>query len=252
MLKRLVLVLVLLFGFGAAPASAERLLMHYEATAYGFLPFGRAQLQVNIDGGRYQSAAVLRTSGLAALVARANLTASSFGQWGSDGAAPGRYSLDHQYRGHRVSAIEWRDGGVIQTADPPFPDRGDPAPTEAQQRAGRDPLAALLTMSAHTHAERCDGTVRVFDGLYVYDLSLSPAGEGTVELDEVRWRVVKCTLRQRRIAGYHQPSDLNKRMQPGEIWFATDTGAPFAVPVRVSTHLSLGPATVRLTGFSRN
>lgn len=249
---RVLLFVVLLLSLGATPAAAERFVMRYEANAYGVLPFGRAQVQLDLEGDRYQANASLQTRGLAALVARASLSARSAGKWSVSGAVPQRYTLDHQYRGRRLSSIEWSGDRVVQTADPAFTELGNPAPTEEQRRVGRDPLAALLTMASLSRAERCVGSLRVFDGLYVYDLHLSPAGEGSVAQGDVRWRVVKCALRQQRIAGYHQPSDLNKRMQPGEIWFAVDTGLPFAVPVRVTTHLSLGPATIRLTGFSRD
>jgi hypothetical protein len=253
MFRRTILLAALLLASLAAPASAQTFRMEYEAVAYGILPFGRASIDATVESGRYQASAFLRTTGLAALVARARAQATSRGRYGADvGMAPARYDLDHEHMGHRNSWVDWSGKTVALDSTPIFRDRGDPPANEAQKRAGRDPLSSLLTMGAHVaRTQRCDGVFRVFDGLYVYDISLRQIGEGRFERADIDWPVVRCGLLQRRVAGYGSPGDLAKTMQ-AELWFAIRPDAPFAIPVRVSQRLPLGVATVRLARFSED
>ena len=106
-------------------------------------------------------------------------------------------------------------------------------------------------MSAAARIAPCTGAFRVFDGLYVYDLTLSPAGEERMRWEGKEWLTVKCALRQQRIAGYSRPSDLAKSAPAGEIWFAIDADEPIAIPVRVASPLPLGMASIQLTRLVR-
>lgn len=246
--------LVLAFGVWCAAASAHAttLRMEYEGVAYGIFQFGRARIEVSVAPDRYDAAAAINTAGLAAIFASTRLGATSRGGFGAIGMAPSRYELDHRYRGvHRLSSVDWSGESVRVTAEPGFPFSPNPAPTEEQRRRGRDPLATILSMGAQVAREgRCGGVHRVFDGLYVYDLTLRDLGAGVYRLDEHEWPVLRCGLQQRRVAGYRRPQDLEKTLPEGEIWFAAPERGNVAMPVRFVSRLPLGEAVIRLTSIS--
>jgi hypothetical protein len=237
----------------AGPAFADRYRLEFDGGAYGVIPLGRATLDISVEDGRYRAAATIRSEGLAALFDRTDLSASADGTVAAGRVNWGRYGLDHSYaRKRRIVAIVNGGGGPEVLATPSFGFPGDPAPTPEQKRQGRDPLSAIVSMAVQVaETGRCDGTTRVFDGRYIYDLSLRREGEDRHRGGGYDGRVLKCKMRQVRIAGYRVPSDLKKRLPEGEIWFALDTGAAFAPPVRVSAPLPLGHATIRLAKMQK-
>jgi hypothetical protein len=232
------------------PAQAQSVRVEYEGVAYGVLPFGQASVEYRAADGAYEARAQIKTSGFAALFARALIDARSSGTLDGE-LRPALYRLDHHYLGvHRQVSVDWRADGVGAKAEPAYSYPGDPEPTQAQRREGRDPAATLLAMGAQiARTKSCDGRFRVFDGRYIYDLMLRAAGEGAYALGERRIPVVKCRLQQRRVAGYRRPEDLQKMLPEAEIWFAADM-APIALPVRVSSRLPLGVAVIKATAIA--
>jgi MoxR-like ATPase len=93
-------------------------------------------------------------------------------------------------------------------------------------------------------------TTKAQDGLYVYDMTMRSKGKGRYRRRGIDWPVVKCALRQQRVAGYRFRKDLEKKLPEAEIWFASPPGAPFAVLTRFSSRLPLGVATISLTSYT--
>ncbi|MDX2233400.1 MAG: hypothetical protein NW200_02765 [Hyphomonadaceae bacterium] len=237
-----------------APASAQTWVMRYEGVAYGVLEFGRARVEATVADGRYTARGELDTSALAALFAKAQARATAHGALTRADARPSTYDLLHVYRGvRRTWRVDWSTPKVEVKTSPDFPFTSEVPPTEAQRREGRDPLSTIIAMGrAVTDTGRCGGVFRVHDGLYVYDMTLRDIGAGRYRENDIDWPVVRCAIRQKRVAGYLRRADLDKELPEGEIWFATPPGAPFAVLARFSSRLPLGAATISLTQATRS
>jgi len=249
---RIGLIILLAWCAAVAPASAQRVRLEYRGVAYGVFEFGHARIDARVSPEAYDGAASINAVGLAALFGETRLSARVRGLHATEGLAPSFYELDHLYRGlQRNSSIDWTLPQVAVAATPNFPYPGDPAPSEVQRRDGRDPLSTILWMGVRFHRTRtCDGAFRIFDGRYVYDVTLTPGQEGRYRRGALDWPVTRCGLRQRRVAGYRRPEDLERRTPPGEIWFAVRPDLPFAVPARVSSALPLGVASINLISLT--
>lgn len=234
-------------------ANAQTIVAEYEGNAYGVVALGRARLETKITDGRYDAVGTMQTVGLAALFGRALITARADGRIGAGHVIAGHYALDHNYRNaRRIWDIDWTVAPVRVVSDPDIPYTGDIPPTEEQRRAGRDPVATLVAMSAHVaHTGRCDATFRVFDGLYVYDLTMRDKGAGRLRRGAIDLPVLRCRLTQKRIAGYTARSDLAKALPEAEISFAIDPALPIAIFTRFTSHLPLGAATISLARLER-
>ncbi len=252
MIRSLAAILALAWCACVAPASAQSVRLEYSGVAYGLVEFGRARIDARFGEEAYDGSASINAVGLAVLFGQTRLSARVRGVRAPEGFSPTFYELDHLYRGlQRNSSIDWLASQVTVRATPNFPYPGDPAPSEAQRREGRDPLSTLLSMGVYFHQTRaCDRTFRIFDGRYVYDVTLTQGEAGRYRRGAFDWPVTRCGLRQQRVAGYRHPEDLERRTPPGEIWFAVRPDVPFAVPVRVSSALPLGVASINLTAFT--
>lgn len=239
-------------ALAAAPtvAHAQRFTAEYDGAAYGVIALGKAEISAAASDDRYDATGKLHTVGLAVLFGKAAADATATGRLAGGAAAPSVYTLLHDYHGGiRHLRVEWGGPKVAIASDPPRNYVGEIPTTDAQQREGRDPLSTLVTLGAHVAATgRCAGAFRVFDGFYVYDLTMSDAGPpGRYRRGDIDLPVVRCTMRQQRVAGYARRADLAKELPPASIWFAILPGMPVAVLTRFSTGLPLGEATISLT-----
>jgi hypothetical protein len=100
-------------------------------------------------------------------------------------------------------------------------------------------------------SRRCEGSYPTFDGRFHYRLELSGGDIDDYEGGGYEGEVLKCTLAYVAVSGYN-PRDAGRRRIPeGQIWFALMPDSTFAPPVRISTPLSAGGATIRLASFRR-
>jgi hypothetical protein len=245
---RILLILALLFS---ASAHAETMTVRYEGVAYGVLTFGRARLEASRESGRYEAAGQLETAGLAALFTTASARAKAHGIVGDGRVKPLGYELHHVHRGAvRDWLIDWTGDPVRVRSVPDIPYQGEAPVSEAQRRAGADPISTLVSMGAQVaHSGSCAGTFRIFDGLYVYDMMLREKTPGRYRRGSIDLPVVRCAIRQKRVAGYTYRADLEKELPEAEIWFAQPPGAPFGVMVRFASRLPLGLAVISMTDF---
>ncbi len=235
------------------PARAETLTLLYDGEAYRVIALGDAFLSVRLYAGAYTAEGQIRSAGLAALFADTDLTARASGRRQNQGVSPETYDLDHSYAGSTRKIQVRKDAtGVVVRAHPAFGYEGDPAPSEAHKRVGRDPLSTMISMGLDVAATRaCPPSQRVFDGRYVYDVSFDRARIGHVSGHAYQGPVLSCRMRQTRIAGYRTRSDLLKRLPDGEITFALDAHPYFAPPCKVAAATPIGRATIRLRRIIR-
>jgi hypothetical protein len=248
-----------LFAFAAlllfaTPASADRFALTYDGFGLGFVPVGGVEVDADVTDESYDISASLQSRGILNLFERTNIQASSSGLIDSSGVRWRQYNLDHHYsRKRRVIAMTADgDGVIISQIEPIYRTWGDPAATEEQRRASRDPLSNVVAMAIDVgRSRRCEGTYPTFDGRFHYLLQLSGGDIDDYEGGGYEGDVLKCSLAYIAVSGFNQRDQGRRRIPEGQIWFALMPDTTFAPPVRISTPLSAGGATIRLASFRR-
>jgi hypothetical protein len=238
----------------ATPASADRFALTYEGFGLGFVPVGGVSVDADVDEESYDISASIESRGILNLFERTNIQANSSGIINAGAVRWRRYTLDHHYsRKRRVISMSADTQGAITSAiEPIYRTWGDPAATEGQRRASRDPLSNVVAMSIDIgRSRRCEGTYPTFDGRFHYLLQLSEGDIDAYEGGGFEGDVLKCSLAYIAVSGFNPRDQGRRRIPEGQIWFALMPDSTFAPPVRISTPLSAGGATIRLASFRR-
>lgn len=238
----------------ASPAAADRFSLTYDGVGLGFVPLGGVTVDADVSEDTYEISATLRSRGLLNLFERTNLRATSSGVISGGTVHWQRYDLDHRYsRKHRVIAMSaGADGSVTTAIEPNYRLWGDPATSDEQRRRSRDPLSSMVAMAIDVgQTRRCSGVYPTFDGRFHYLLELSDGDIDRFHSAGYEGEVLKCTLGYIAVAGFERRDAGRRRIPEGEVWFALMPDTRFAPPVRISTPLSAGGATIRLASFNR-
>jgi Protein of unknown function (DUF3108) len=238
----------------ATPASADRFALTYNGYGLGFVPVGGVTVDADVSEDSYEISATLQSRGIFNLFERTNIQANSSGLIQDGFVRWQRYALDHHYSRKRRTINMQADaaGAISSQIEPIYRTWGDPAATEEQRRSSRDPLSNVVAMAIDVgRSRRCEGTYPTFDGRFHYLLQLTGGDIDTYEGGSYEGDVLKCSLAYIAVSGFN-PRDAGRRRIPeGQIWFALMPDSTFAPPVRISTPLSAGGATIRLASFRR-
>lgn len=151
-----------------------------------------------------------------------------------DGALrPVSYVSAEKTRKKRRIAINFGASPVSVDVAPRWGQMGNPPASEAMKRASVDPLTGLLELSLVTsrdNGQPCGGTVRIFDGKRVYDISTRFAGRTTVNTPGYAGPAVRCTGRYLAVAGFDEPGARHDLT----IWLADVGNQGLSVPVRIT------------------
>ncbi|MEZ5995753.1 MAG: DUF3108 domain-containing protein [Hyphomonadaceae bacterium] len=238
----------------ASPAAADRFALTYDGYGLGFIPVGGATVDADVADDSYEVTASLESRGILNLFERTQIEASASGSIDESGVRWRRYDLDHHYsRKHRTIIMQaGEDGAITSEIDPIYRTWGEPPATEEQRRSSRDPLSNLIAMAIDVGRSRsCEGAYPTFDGRFHYVLELGGGDVDHFAGGGYEGEVLKCTLSYIAVSGYEAQDSGRRRIPRGQVWFALAPGATFAPPVRVSTPLSAGGATIRLASFRR-
>jgi hypothetical protein len=250
-MRALVILAALLF---ATPAAADRFALTYDGFGLGFVPVGGVTVDADVSDESYDIAATLTSRGILNLFERTNIEVSASGVIDANGVHWRHYDLDHHYsRKRRVISMRADEAGAITSQiEPIYLTWGEPPATDDQRRVSRDPLSNVVAMAIDIgRSRRCEGSYPTFDGRFHYRLELSGGDIDDYEGGGYEGEVLKCTLAYVAVSGYN-PRDAGRRRIPeGQIWFALMPDSTFAPPVRISTPLSAGGATIRLASFRR-
>ncbi|MCK6449410.1 MAG: DUF3108 domain-containing protein [Alphaproteobacteria bacterium] len=170
---------------------------------------------------------------------------------------PARSRSDTTWRGEtRFTDVTYAaDGSVVTAAKPSNEeDNRDPVPPQLARNT-IDILSALVALVRKVGATgRCDGSFPVYDGRRRYDLSVSDAGEATLEKTSYSLfagQARKCEAVMRRLAGFWKEKDPRRQAAPDAdkpvvVWLAPPKpGAP-SLPVRAEAELALGTLVLHL------
>lgn len=243
----------LLFAF-ATPASADRFALTYDGFGLGFVPVGGVTVDADVSEDSYDISATLRSRGILNLFERTNIEASASGMIAEGAVRWQRYDLDHRYsRKHRTISMQADESGAITSQiEPIYRTWGEPPASEEERRASRDPLSNVVAMAVDIgRTRRCEGDYPTFDGRFHYILRLGGGDIDAYEGGGYEGDVLKCELSYIAVSGFNARDAGRRRIPRGQVWFALMPDTTFAPPVRISTPLSAGGATIRLASFRR-
>ncbi|ANP46585.1 DUF3108 domain-containing protein [Candidatus Viadribacter manganicus] len=238
----------------STPASADRFALTYDGFGLGFVPVGGVTVDADVTDESYDISATVASRGILNLFERTDIDASAAGIISAGTPRWQRYDLDHRYSGKRRTISMQADGvgAITSQIEPEYRTWGDPAATEEQRRASRDPLSSIVAMSIDVgRSRRCEGTYPTFDGRFHYLLQLGGGDIDAYDGGGFEGEVLKCSLSYIAISGFNPRDQGRRRIPEGQVWFALMPDTTFAPPVRISTPLSAGGATIRLASFRR-
>jgi hypothetical protein len=238
----------------ATPAAADRFALTYNGYGLGFVPVGGVTVDADVSEDSYQVSATVESRGNLNLFERTNIQATASGDIAGGAVSWRRYDLDHHYsRKHRVIAMQvGADGAIDAEITPNYRIWGDPPASDAERRASRDPLSTMVAMAIDVGRSRtCAGSFPAFDGRFHYLLELGNGEIADYEGGGYEGEVLKCELSYIAVSGFEQRDAGRRRIPRGQVWFALMPDSTFAPPVRISTPLSAGGATIRLASFRR-
>ncbi len=234
----------------AGVAHAQTYRLSYSASVLDVVELGTANFDVALMPTRYAVRAGLRTSGLARLFDRTEITASTTGAVSENALSWARYDISHAYAGKFRRIQLTRPGGRVSAAiNPDYRDRGSPPASAAQQAGSYDPLTGLLALGRQIGIARaCTGAVLVFDGRQHYRLRVSSRSQGRFNGGGYNGPALNCTLRYEPIAGY-SASARGAATPTADSWFALPARPGFAPPLRLTVPTPLGAARLDLRSY---
>jgi hypothetical protein len=197
------------------PQGAFKLVLDYD----GILLIKVLDVRIvqQVEPAAFSADAQIRTSGVLALFKKVDLHAVS--QGAVDGEALRPTSFRHQNKdGHdnRQVQVRWDGGDVTTSAAPYWPNMGEPAVTQTQKRAAADPLTQLMRLSLTASPDGpCHGSLRMFDGRELYDVTLAAPHSRPKTPVETRFNManpLSCSLTLQEVAGF-DPKPANNKSQ---------------------------------------
>jgi hypothetical protein len=248
--------LALIAAFAVAtPAAADRFALKYDAAGLGLIPLGTVRINADVSEETYDISTTLVSGGLLNLFERTNIEAAATGRIENGVVRWESYDLDHHYsRKHRQIMMRADPAGVV-TAEitPNYRLWGDPPTSDEQKQNSRDPLSSLMAMAVDVGiTQRCSGSYPTFDGRFHYLLELSGGEVERYNSGGYDGPALRCTMAYIAVAGFESRDRGRRRVPRGTVWFALAPESRFAPPVRITTPLAAGGATIRLTEWRRS
>jgi hypothetical protein len=251
---------VALMGLGSAlrPAQAETIKARYALSLMG-LPIGAAYANGVLEQRNYRIDIGMRTSGLANLVNNSKGAAYATGGLSTAGVAPSSYSNTTQNNDETRTVRMALAANAVRSVEvkPPPWDADERVPVdESARKHVLDPVSALI-ISVPPGEEligpaACNRNISVFDGVTRFDVSLSYAGEQSVEVKGYSGPVVVCSARYTPIAGHRPDSPSTRYMANNHeinVWLAPLPEAHVVVPFHIHIGTAAGPLVIDAADF---
>lgn len=249
---------VVVSAFSSGAHAQGRLEAKYSVSMAGFA-IGRAELIVDVSGGRYVSAASGRAAGMLSVLFDGEGVLAAQGTIDQGRPVPSAFVLSFSSEEQKSEMRMVLDHGAVKELSPAVVRAGrDRVPlTEQHRRNVMDPLTALLVPLESAYdvvgEDACRRTLPVFDGRRRYDLTLTYKRMDRVEADKgYSGPVVVCAVTFRAQAGHRPGSSLVKYLSEGrdvELWLAPVAGARVLAPIRATIGSALGTLVVNATQF---
>lgn len=197
----------------------------------------------------YQSAAAVKTRGLAGLFSDYKMDMTAKGAVNGNDARPSQFTSRAEKKDeNKTIELSWRDGKP-PAVDPSLDADDERLLGDAVTASLIDPLSMVMRMTALQTDQPCRTVERVFDGKEVYDLRFELKGKvtiGSADGGSYRGQAYKCSVTYTPVAGRAAAKFKKKGLVPQkfDIWFAparSGTNGALFIPVL---------ATGKLKGFS--
>jgi hypothetical protein len=129
----------------------------------------------DIGAETFTTTARLKSYGVLSMFKKLDQRASATGTIVGGMAHPGVMTQQNiDGRKNRKVVARWTGSDVVATANPDFPNWGEPPATRAQKVVAADPLTQITRIAlASTQAGPCAGDTRFFDGKYLYKIDFT-------------------------------------------------------------------------------
>ncbi len=245
-------------GLAMGTAQAETIKARYALSLMG-LPIGAAYANGVLEQRNYRIDIGMRTSGLANLVNNSKGAAFATGGLSTAGVAPTSYSNTTQNNDETRTVRMALAANAVRSVEvkPPPWDADERVPVdESARKHVLDPVSALI-ISVPPGEEligpaACNRNISVFDGVTRFDVSLSYAGEQSVEVKGYSGPVVVCSARYTPIAGHRPDSPSTRYMANNHeinVWLAPLPEAHVVVPFHIHIGTAAGPLVIDAADF---
>jgi Protein of unknown function (DUF3108) len=247
-----------LFGHGAASASAEEFRARYTVSLIG-INIGEVAAAATL-GSNYRINLNAKLTGIAAMVSNVKLALASTGAVRRDGLAPSTYATTSaNSQGTRTVRMSL-DAGNVRSVEivPPFEEKPERVPvTEANKRNILDPTSALIMSIPEGQPlvgpAACNRTIPVYDGYVRFNVTLQYIGQKQVSVAGYSGPVAVCAARYTPISGHSRDSKSTKFMAENrdiEAWLAPIPRAHVVFPLHVQLMTLAGLAEIDAVEFS--
>jgi hypothetical protein len=237
----------------APPAQAGQPLdLRYDLYIAGLKVF-----EIGLDGEispeGYTSSASLRPKGLGTFFSNDETDMRTAGTLAAGKPTPASFEM--RLKGDRRYGVSWSGNVPLKTIrSKPLPAKREQAVNAALDGPLTDPLTVVMQLALSPNGADCALSQRIYNGKEVYELGLSPAGQGKVE-GVYAGPVKRCKLSYRTIAGFSDKVMQKNRKNPPEITLmlapvAAKGGKPMTLIVGASGSIDGNTFTARLAKAS--
>jgi Protein of unknown function (DUF3108) len=217
--------------------------------------FGLPVIKVDASGsltdGAYDMRADLYTSGVAALLKKFQIWATTTGRISDDRLYPVQHIQQNVDKKNRRVEMNYGPDTLDISIVPRLGSQGKPPATQKQRFESNDVLSAVLDMTMRGFRfteEPCTGTVPVFDSKQHYLLRLEQAGTKKIKQKGFKGETITCKIYYVPISGF-DPEDLPSEEEvstPVIAYLAKYDDVGLYIPVKLTYKISIFKAVVKL------
>jgi len=253
MMRRFLLLALLAAAAPPAALATPELALRYDVYYLAFRVVAIDAVS-RVEPAAYRANVMLRTTGVLGAIMRWASSATATGMVDGPLLRPAFYGVRSEFRDRRQQIdLEYGDGGAVRAQVEGVLTDGARDDVPEPLRTGTiDPLTAGIAVSHQFAATgRCDGTLRVFDGLRRYDLRYVDLGVTELEpsrRDAYRGPARHCRATVERLAGFLQSGE-GARDGASELsaWLAPPLPGVGAVAVRLDLKGQRGTLHIHLS-----
>ncbi len=215
----------------------------------------RADYQAGFSDTEYTTLARLKTSGLAALLKKFKISASTTGKIVGNDLRPIQHIQQNHDKKNRRVEMNYGPNAVDISIIPRLGSQGKPPATPKQRFESDDAMTALLNIMMRgykTADSPCTGLVPVFDSKQHYNLRLEPAGTKRIKQRGYKGDTIKCLVYYEPVSGF-DPEDLPSEEEastPINMYLAHFEQAGLYIPVRMTYKISGFKAVIKAREIS--
>lgn len=217
----------------------------------------RASFIGSLSETSYALRANLKTAGLAALLKKLEIWATTDGHYDRNNLLPDTHiqqNLDKKNRRVEMN-YDYTANKVNVDINPPISSQGIPPASPAERFHSDDALTAIMNMMMRGYRldeNPCEGGVKVFDSKQHYKLRMEEDGTKRLKVDGEQVQTLRCNVYYEPISGF-DPEDLPNEEEaatPVKVYFMERPDVGLHVPVRMTYKISVITAVIKITDMA--